>query len=385
MARADANVRLSGGGALIYNSASPPRFSFMPTTVELTINLAAIRHNLAQVRRLCPDSRIMAMIKADGYGHGLLATARAVAAADGLAVARLEEALQLRHAGIRQRVLLLGTWLDQHDLEVCCRQAFDVVIHDEASAQLVLARNDWPGSLRIWLKLDSGMHRLGLPPDSFQRVREQLRRHPQVSELVEMMHFSCADEPASDETGRQLRCFNAVHDPALPASVANSAALIRLPECRTGWVRPGIMLYGDNPLPGTDVDLRPAMRFTARVLAVREIGPGEAVGYGVSWRAGRASRIATVGVGYGDGYPRHAASGTPVRIGGRRAPLAGRVSMDSITVDVTDIPPVAVGDVAELWGEQQPVAEVADYAGTISYELLTGVNARVPRRVIDRS
>jgi alanine racemase len=357
----------------------------MLNTARALIDLGALRHNLSVVRALCPHSRIMAMVKADAYGHGLLPVAQALREADGLAVARLEEALQLRRAGVSQRLLLLGSLLDAGDLEICASERIDVEVHDEATAELVCRRRGSP--LNVWLKLDSGMHRLGLDPALFRAVDAWLRRTPTVAEIVHMTHFACADDPSSTHTARQLDCFRQAHgDSDAAISVANSAALIAQPEARGDWVRPGIMLYGDNPLADSHpLPLQPVMTLCARVLAIREIAPGEGVGYGARWTSERPSRIATLGIGYGDGYPRHAASGTPVLFSGQRAPLAGRVSMDSITVDITDIDGVRVGDEAILWGEGLPAAEVARHADTISYELFTSIGSRVSRDYLHSS
>jgi len=321
-------------------------------------------------------------VKADAYGHGLLPAAQALATAEGLAVARLEEALQLRRAGIGRRLLLLGSLLDAGDLELCAAERIDVVVHDETTAELVCRRRGVP--LHIWLKLDSGMHRLGLDAEAFRAVDARLQRAHAITDRVHMTHFSSADELDSDRTHRQLEVFAAAHAGSDAAvSVANSAALIARPETRADWVRPGIMLYGDNPLAASHpLPLQPVMTLSARVLAIREIATGEAVGYGASWVCPRPSRIATLGIGYGDGYPRHAGNGTPVVINGQRAALVGRVSMDSITVDVTEIDSVRVGDEAILWGAQLPAAEVARCAGTISYELFTSIGSRVSRDYI---
>lgn len=357
----------------------------MPATTQAIIDLAALRHNLGVVRRLCPQSRILAMIKADAYGHGLLPAAQALGAADAFAVARLDEALKLRAGGVGKRLLLLGSWLDADDITCCAEKQVDLLIHDAETAELFLARESWPGRFNIWLKLDSGMHRLGLAPAEFGPLHRRFAAHSQVDEIVHLTHFSSAEEAYSKAMQAQLDCFAATCNTLGAApSLANSAAIICRDETRVGWVRPGIMLYGASPLGDErGTDLRPVMTLSARVLAVRSVAAGEAVGYGCTWRAMTPTRIATIGIGYGDGYPRHAPNGTPVWIGGQRAPLAGRVSMDSITVDVTDCGKISTGDPVELWGRHIAANEVAARAGTISYELFTGINARVPRRYID--
>lgn len=353
----------------------------MQNTARARIDLAAVRHNLQVVRSLCPDARIMAMVKADAYGHGLLPVARALEAADGFAIARLQEALELRRAGVRQRLLLLGTLLEKSELALCAQQQIDVTAHDEPSLGAIAAMAART-PLRAWLKLDCGMHRLGLDPEAFARARDLLSSQPGISELVLMTHFSTTHDMESPVMRGQIERFAARCEGHPPAqlSAANSAVLIAHPRLRCGWVRPGIMLYGDNPLASShSLPLRAAMSLRADVIALRQIGPGEAVGYDGCWTADRPSRIATVGIGYGDGYPRHAPNGTPVWIRGRRAPLVGRVSMDSITIDVSDCEEVTVGDEVLLWGPELPAAVIAEWARTASYELFTGLTARISR------
>jgi len=321
------------------------------------------------------------MVKADAYGHGVVPAAGALAAADGFAVARLQEALELRAAGFDQRVLLLGTLLDESELALCSAAAIDVTVHNagslDATAAAAAAR-----PLRVWLELDCGMHRLGLDPDSFSKARRRLAAQAGVTELVLMTHFATTHEMNSPVMATQIARFNAAiegHPPA-QVSAANSVVLMAHPLLRSGWVRPGITLYGENPLAiQHPLPLRAAMSVRAVVIAVRDIEPGESVGYDGCWTAARPSRIATLGIGYGDGYPRHAANGTPVWIRGQRVPLVGRVSMDSITIDVTDCAGVAVGGEATLWGPELPAAVIAEWARTASYELFTGVGRRVAR------
>jgi alanine racemase len=323
----------------------------------------------------------MAMVKADAYGHGLLATARAFNAADGLAVARLQEAVLLRGFGIEQRILLLGTLLDEADLALCSQQLIDVTAHDRSSVASIAAQAGRT-PLRVWLKLDCGMHRVGLNPDAFVEADRVLSGHPGILELIHITHFSSATETATRVMEQQIGCFWACHMASSKAkvSLANSAALIARPETRADWVRPGIMLYGDNPFgPRHPVPLRAAMTLRAHIIAVREIGAGESVGYNGRWTSARQSRIATIGIGYGDGYPRHARNGTPVWINGQLAPLVGQVSMDSLTVDATDCRHMAAGDEATLWGPELAASVVAEYANTIPYELFTSLQRRVGR------
>lgn len=357
----------------------------MLNTARAVIDLDALRHNLAVVRSLCPASRVMAMVKADAYGHGLLPVARALAAAgvEGLAVARLSEALRLHDAGIGRRLLLLGSLLDEGDLDLCAERGIDVVVHHAIGAEQVRRHRGTP--LRIWLELDSGMHRLGLGVDEFRAADAALRGTAGVAEIVHMTHFSSAEELGDTRTESQRARFDEAHrDRPAATSLANSAALIARPETRGDWVRPGIMLYGDNPVAASHpLPLRPVMSLRAVVTAVRDLGPNESVGYNATWTTRRPSRIAALGIGYGDGYPRHAGSGTPVWLNGRVVPLVGRVSMDTISVDTTELDTVAVGDEAVLWGAELPAARVARHAGTISYELFTSIGSRVTREYLD--
>jgi alanine racemase len=361
------------------------RLISMRNTASAQIDLSALRDNLAIVRGLCPNSCIMAMVKADGYGHGMLHVARAMSAADGFAVARLREALLLRRSGVSQRVLLLATLLGTSDLALCAEKKIDVTAHDERSV-VSIEKQARITPLRVWLKLDSGMHRVGLSPDAFAEADHLLSRHPGVVDLVHMTHFSSAGDTTSTATESQMSCFWRCHRESsrAKASLANSAALLTRPDSHADWVRPGIMLYGDNPLRADHrVRLRPAMTLRASLISIRKIGVGEPVGYNCRWISGRISRIGTVGIGYGDGYPRHARNGTPVLVNGHRVPLVGQVSMDSLTVDLTDCGPVAVGDEAVLWGPELSVSSVAECADTISYDLFASLNRRVTREYVD--
>lgn len=352
----------------------------MLNTARVLIDLSALRHNLAVVRDLCPHSKIMAMIKAEAYGHGLLPVAKSLIDADGFAVARLDEALQLRRAGIEQRILLLGTLLDSDELRLCSELNIDVTAHDEASVALIdAAATRYP--LRVWLEFDSGMHRLGLDADEFRKADHKLNKNAGISELLHWTHFSDAEDLRNDINDRQLaqlQSARARQDSAV--SLANSASIIARPNMHEAWVRPGLMLYGINPIESTHPQkLQVAMHLHANVIAIRVVKTGESVGYNRTWTAQRDSLVATIGIGYGDGYPRHACNGTPVWINGDCVPLVGRVSMDSITVDITDHANVNLGDEAELWGARLSADIVAHHAHTISYALFTGVTTRVDR------
>lgn len=327
----------------------------MHTPIRATIDTAALRHNLACVRRHAPHSRVMAVIKANGYGHGLETVARALDGADAYGVARLDEALALRAAGIESRILLLEGVLDPDQLAAAGQARLDVMVCSLEQLEM-LEQRDGTTPLHAWLKVDTGMNRLGLRPEAYADAHARLRRAPGIApDPVLATHFASAEEPGDPLTRAQLESFaRATAGLAGPRSLANSAGILDWPEARADWVRPGIMLYGITPRAtgtGAGLGLRPVMSVETRVLAVRTVRAGETVGYNGTWRAARESRVAVVAAGYGDGYPRSSPAGTPVLVNGQRAPLAGRVSMDMLTVDVTDLPPVRPGDPVGLWGE----------------------------------
>ena len=347
------------------------------------IHLDALTHNLQRVRHYAPASRIMAVIKADAYGHGVIAAATALADADAFALATIEEACQLRDAEIDKPLVVLQGVNDDEDVRLAAKAGLELVVHSGYQAELL---KRWPTTqpLKLWLKIDTGMHRLGLSPGEFVALYPKLKVLPFVKSLRAMTHFASADETDSEQTRQQLICFDAAVDKLqIAQSLANSAAIIHAPKTRRDWVRPGIMLYGASPfaqLNAGQFGLQAVMELVSRVVAIRDLSAGESVGYGGRFVTRRPSRIAVAAIGYGDGYPRHLPDGTPVLINGKNATLAGRVSMDSITIDVTDLESsVVVGDKVVLWGPGLPVESIADLAGTINYELLTGVSPRVPR------
>lgn len=356
--------------------------------VTLGVNLSALRHNLARVRESAPYAKVLAMVKADGYGHGLLTVAETLDA-DGFGVAFLEEALILRGAGVRQPIMILEGVFSEMELFEAVRQQLTLVVHQEEQVRL-LEQCKLSGPIKVWLKLDTGMHRLGFAPEVAPLIYRRLRACHVVGEIGLMSHFASADERRSRQTELQIRRFREAQrivtqngEQPLPDSLANSAAILAWPASHGSWVRPGIMLYGSSPFPdqsAADLRLRPVMTLAARVIAIKPLARGEAVGYGGSWVAPRDTRIGVISIGYGDGYPRHAPSGTPVLVNGVRVPLVGRVSMDMITVDLGELP-VQLGDTAVLWGEGLPADEVAAHAGTISYELFCRLTARVRRQV----
>lgn len=347
------------------------------------IDAKALQANLARVRELAPNSRIWAAIKADAYGHGAINTARALPQADGFALATLGEAEQLRAAGVQKPLILLEGTVDAEQARRAIELNCATVVHQPDQLAQLEALGALVRSQSLWLKVDTGMHRLGVAPES---VADYWSRLSALSDqpVGLLSHFAAADETDPAPTEAQLAVFERAEQNTLnaPVSLANSAAILAWPVSHRDWVRPGIMLYGSSPGLGKtaqQLGLAPVMTLTAPVIAMREVAVGERVGYGGRWRAERPSRIATLAIGYGDGYPRHAPDGTPIWLGGQRVPLAGKVSMDMLSVDITDLAQVQLGDQAELWGSQLCVDEVARHIDTLGYELLTRVSSRVPR------
>jgi alanine racemase len=349
--------------------------------IRAVVDTAALRHNLSRVREIAPASRVLAVLKANAYGHGMVAVAGALASADGLAVARLTEAITLRAAGHSHRIVLLEGVQGADELDVAARNGFELVVHQPEQIALLEA---WRGGhlFRIWLKIDTGMGRLGFRPGQLPAALKRLADCRTIVRPIALMtHLAEAERLDNERTRAQLECFGRV-TAGLPGerSIANSAGLIGWPASRADWVRPGLMLYGISPFAGStgvDLGLHPAMTLESRVIAVKELAAGDRVGYGGAWTARRATRIAVVAAGYGDGYMRNTANGTPVLVNAMQAVLAGRVSMDMLTIDVTDLPQVAIGDPVVLWGSGVPVETVAAAAGTIPYELICRVSERV--------
>ena len=342
---------------------------------QARIDLSALRHNYG-VARARHGARVLAVLKANAYGHGALSCAQALAGvADGYAVAFLDEALPLRAAGVRGPILVLEGAFSVEETVAAARQSCWLVVHDAAQIAMLedpACRTLAP--LAVWLKIDSGMHRAGFAPAHARAAYARLRALPCVGEITLMTHLACADEPDKPHTAAQLDCFDAAAAglPG-PRSVSNSAGLLAWPGARRDWGRAGIALYGADPMPRPDTGLRAVMRLTSQVFAQRTVPAGQAVGYGAAYVARRQTRLGLVAMGYADGYPRRAPSGTAVAVDGHPAALAGRVSMDMLTVDLTDLPQCGPGSTVELWGPQVPVAAVAQAAGTIPYELLCNV------------
>jgi alanine racemase len=347
------------------------------------IDLAALGHNLTQARRSAPHSRVVAMVKADAYGHGLLDAATYLAGrADALGVACIPEALALREAGIPGRILVTQGFKNEDELQAASSQELDVVVHE--AHQLELLENATSRRLPgLWIKVDSGMHRLGFAPERVPQVHAALTKLSGLPGLPGFVtHFACADEPGHPLSATQLQRFDsAVAELEGEHSMANSAAVLSLPAAHRDWVRPGIMLYGSSPLLQTsaaELDLRPVMSLRAPLIAINRHRRGESVGYGATFTCPEDMPVGVVAIGYGDGYPRHAGTGTPVEVNGIRTALAGRVSMDMLAVDLRGVD-ARVGDEVELWGQGVAVDEVARHAQTIGYELLCNAGSQSPK------
>ena len=347
------------------------------------IHLAAIAHNLNTVRRLAPGSQIMAVVKADAYGHGatsLLPTLETHT--DALAVARIGEAQALRNAGYCGRLLLLCGVSNETELSEALSLQLDIVAHDNTHLA-VFTNHPIPAPLKttVWLKMDTGMHPLGFAPSVFQQAFHTLKQLTWCKAVFGMTHFASSEELDNPKTPQQIRCYEQ-HTAGLlldDHSLANSGGIIAWPDSRKGWVRPGLMMYGINPVDSLDIDLQPVMQLEAQIIGMKTIAKGETTGYNEQWRAQRETRIAFIAAGYADGYPVTAINNSVVAINGERAPVIGRVSMDTIAIDCTDCATATVGNWAELWGNTISVSEVAKAAGSIPYQLLTSVSQRVTR------
>ena len=354
----------------------------MSRAASATIHVDALRHNLATVRALAPRSRVLAVVKADGYGHGLERVAHALEGADGYGVAALADAERLRAAGLSQRIVLLSGFDEPADLPALRRLGVDTVVHHDSQLDMLAAEAPAQPPIRVWLKLDSGMHRLGFAPARAADIHARLRAMPNVDDnIVLMTHFAASDEFESARTSEQLGVFERAIE-GLPGarSLANSAAVLGWPATHADWIRPGGALYGLSAVEGrsgVDLGLQPAMTLSTRLVAINRIDGGERIGYGGQFACPEDMPIGVAAIGYGDGYPRHVQSGTPVLVNGRRVPIVGRVSMDLLAIDLRSQPEARVGDPVVLWGRGLPIEEIATAAGTIGYELACGITRRV--------
>lgn len=347
----------------------------------VSINLSALKHNYTKIQQLTHHRSIIAMIKSNGYGHGLLRMANQLSQASALGVACLDEALVLREAGIKNNIICMEGFFDASEIPIMQQHQLIAVIHQsEQIAQLEKANIVEP--LSVWLKIDTGMHRLGFPVDNALSAYEQLKNLAQVKTPIGLMtHLADADNTDRAFTETQIKKFNEITAKLSgPKSIVNSAGIMAYPKAHADWVRPGIMLYGVSPFSqrtGVEEGLQPVMTLRAKIISIQHCQQGDAVGYGCTWHCPEAMPVGIVGIGYGDGYPRHAPNGTPTLIHGKICPLIGRVSMDMIAVDLRPLQQVAIDDPVVLWGEGLPVEKIAAQAGTIGYELLCGVTQRV--------
>lgn len=350
----------------------------MTRPARVIVDLDALRHNLQRVRALAPASRVMAIIKADAYGHGIERTANALPNADAFGVSCLEEAQRLRDAGVRRPVVLLEGPFSIAEFRYIAALELEIVVHTPAQLDQV-DRAGASGPAGIWLKVDSGMHRLGFDPADVRAAWDRLRSGAAFGGPIRLMtHLARASMPGDPMTAMQLRRFAEIcTDLPGERSIANSAAILSCPESHAQWVRPGLMLYGVSPLRsgnGAAFGLRPAMSLLSELISVRSVRAGESVGYGAAWTCPEDMPIGVVAAGYGDGFPRHARSGTPILVNGKRCAIIGYASMDMLTVDLRNAPEATVGTGVQLWGPGLPVEEIAAHSDTVPYELLCGVH-----------
>ena len=357
----------------------------MSRPAKVVINLSALRHNFSRIRTLAPDSKIMAIVKADAYGHGIVHIAQSLEHADAFGVACLEEARELRQAKIQQRMILLEGPYAGEELSEISELGLDIVVHDISQVEMLeqtqVCKPQAGKQIDVWLKIDTGMHRLGFLPESVNQVITRLQQTNSVKEFRLMTHLASANDRDNPMTSEQIRCFNQISENHnVEKTIANSAGIMAFPDAHVDWVRPGIMLYGVSPFTDSQdpqQGLQPVMTLQSRLITVKQLKAGDAVGYGATWRCPEDMSVGVVAAGYGDGYPRHAKSGTPVLVNGKRAKLIGRASMDMLTVDLRTQPQAKTGDPVVLWGEGLPVEDIANYADTIPYEVLCAVHKRL--------
>ena len=350
------------------------------------IDLSALTSNLKLVKKIAKNSKVMAVLKANAYGHGLIESVKAIKSAEGIAILTIEEAVKIRKAGFKNTILLLEGLFAAEDNHQAEKLKLNIVVHNDQQMDY-LSGVTLKNPINVHLKINTGMNRLGFPPDQVDYLIENLNANPNVSEITLMTHFATADE--KEGITKQLDCFNRVtNNYNFSSSVANSAALYKFPEARLDWVRPGIMLYGASPfedISAKKIEVKPVMSLVSKIIAIQDIKKGQAVGYGNNFIAKEDMRIGIVACGYGDGYPRHAKTGTPIFVHNKTTKTVGRVSMDMLYVDLSKIEKAAIGSKVEMWGNHISVDEVAKNSGTVGYELLCNVSAssRVPLEYID--
>jgi len=353
-------------------------------STKAIINLKAVQHNLAVIRQFAPSSKVMAVIKADAYGHGIVPIAQSLQQADLIAVACMYEAVKLRAALVSSSILLLEGFFDQGELTQVIELNLDTVVHQQKQVdEIITLAKSYSGQkkIKVWLKLDTGMNRLGFNQQEFLAAYQSLNQCSLIESVTLMSHFACADDINNPMSQKQVKQFEAVcQGLSGELSIANSAGIIAWPESHFDWVRPGIALFGCSPMLGFDGlahHFEPVMTLQSQLITIRNISVGESVGYGANWQAKSETRLGIVAIGYGDGYPRHAEEGTPVWINGKTYPLVGKVSMDMLAVDLGNEDEFSIGEQVILWGEKLPVEIIARHSRTIAYTLLCGVTSRV--------
>ncbi len=349
-------------------------------TATAIIDFQALANNYQTIKAYAPNSKVLAVLKANAYGHGLERIAKALPQADGFGVARIDEAIALRKAGIEQPIVLLEGFFSPDEVYLLSEYNLDTIIHNTQQLKAITQSSlDTP--IKVWLKIDTGMHRLGISPNEVTTFYQTLEHSKNVQKgIVLISHLGCADDIHDQTTVAQVNLFNQLSILGTECSLANSAGVCAWPESHFDWVRPGLMLYGVSPMIALSDEkkaLQPVMTLKSSIISIRKIAKGDSVGYGSAWTSDQSTHIAVIAIGYGDGYPRHAGNGTPVHVNGRIVPLVGRVSMDMITVDLGEDLKDQVGDEATLWGVDLPIEQVAKYATTIPYELLCNISRRV--------
>lgn len=355
--------------------------SGLTSSTRAVINLSACRHNLSVAKEAAPYSKCIVIIKANAYGHGMVQIAKALTDADVFAVARIEEAIALRDSGITTPILLLEGFTSASELDLVCKHKLDSVIHTESQVQLL--EQSKGEAITVVVKVDSGMHRLGFNPKELKNISQRLEKCTSINQPIKYMtHFSNADDKQDDKTLKQLEVFyQSIENLSVnEISIANSAGILGWPQSHATWNRPGIMLYGVSPFinsTASDHNLKPVMTLSSKLISVKKVKKGEAIGYGGTYICEKDMTVGIAAIGYGDGYPRHAKTGTPVLVNNKRCRLLGRVSMDMICVELSEQTKAKINDPVVLWGDGLAVEEVAEHADTIAYELLCGVTNRV--------
>jgi alanine racemase len=353
----------------------------MSRPAQITIDVGALQNNLQQVRLMAPGASVLAMVKSNAYGHGIERIALALPNVEAFGVASLEEGINLRDAGIKTPVVLMEGLFSEAELKEALAQNFTLIVHHVDQVEM-LEKNNGKQPVSIWMKIDTGMHRLGFRPAVAREMHQRLLDCAAVKKPIGLMtHFACANAIERAHTFQQIELFNEVTKGLVgPRSLANSAGIIAWPNSHADWIRPGIMLYGASPLEGhrgVEHSLQPVMTLSSKIIAIHDVAAGEHIGYGGTWTCPVDMRVGVVGIGYGDGYPQHVKNGAPILVNGRPCPLVGRVAMDMLSIDLRTQPEAKIGDPVLLWGPGLPVEVVAEYGETSGYELLTRITQRV--------